>query len=177
MGNAAVCKSKDASAPRKVRSDKPKLTSTSYYQHNQHEKITEDAAPVEKMRMYRFIKEENIQEIQKMLPIVKPQENLRTKGESFTCLHAAIYLNKPQSVQVILDYVKQVMPAEYRFIVNIPGYFNRTPAMMAAQYDRWDAFKTLLDNGEVDLNMRDVDKLSVRDIASRASQKCIEYIE
>ena len=131
-------------------------------------------------KVHQAIKKDDPYAVEKALEKIKPQENLRTDGEDFTCIHDAADTNSPLAMQVLLDNLEETADEDTKFkIVNVlESKLERTAAIIAIQKKSYEAFEVLLMDGYVDLQAKDSDGKTVEELCEedeRFAQMLKEY--
>ena len=128
-----------------------------------------------KAKIYNFIIEQKVEELDELLSSenILPHEEL-SKGSGWTAFHWAAHANKKVSLEFLLKYTYKHHKDELESIIQTLNTDGMTPLMVAAIYGSKECFNLLNDAGGIDLDLKNNEGFTVKDLAIQYGHKHFE---
>ena len=97
----------------------------------------------------------------RLITLVKPQEDLGDEDDNETCFHLAAEHNAYSVLPLFLQVTQSNYRSTFRAICNITNKAFNTPIMEAAKNDHAEAFSVLLTQGDIDMDFKDAEGMTI----------------
>jgi len=142
-----------------------------------HPLVTEDCTALQKARALEAIKKDDLILFMKELGTTKPMENLRIRGENYTCLHAAAEFNSFRVMEILLKWIKDNRPAIFKALNNIPDPNGNSPPMLCAINNSVDALYVMYCYQAIDHNLKNSQGDNLEELCKKYSPGCLKILE
>ena len=142
-----------------------------------HPLVTEDSTPLQKAQALEAIKKDDLVLFLKELVTTKPMENLRARGENYTCLHAAAQFNSFRVMEVMLKWIKDNRPAIFKALNNIQDAQGNSPPMVCAINNSPDTLYVMYCYEAIDLTIKNDDGNNLEELCKKYSLGCLKVLE